>query len=567
MGMASEKLGGSVQGTQAAIERLGTGLASMEKHGPRWQRTALSLGMALGGTGKAAQALGEKMFKGKGPIEAMDMLAEKMQGKNFIEAKASLGRLGLDDGQIRMIIQGKEAMHELVEENRKYTATDEDLEKSQAMEETMKNLKFSMEKVATTLAQFLLPALKWVGDAFLKISDWAAEHPAQLKSALMALGAAMLFLSASTIAAIGPAIGLWMAHNVGAMMATASFLMVKAAAIAMWLATLGPVGWAAVAFLAIVAAIGLLAIKFQWARDILVAGWSYIRTILVAVWDMIKYVFDAISAGLDLIVGIFTFNGDKIKGAWSAMCGAINSAFKKLGAILVFYVLTMAVAIVETFHLLWDALKGPAQSFFDWIGKKFEAVAKVFKAIAAIVSGGNAQTGEQGPQRARNEHEEALVHDTHVPTSTSAPSLGTAIVQSVAAKATKPASAATYSTQFVPIKAASVAPPSASPVGFVPATGPVNAPKIGKSNVSSAEFDAAMEAHHVKRMAASDAVKPSTVNNTKNAPVTTTSTVHVDTINVNAPQANDAAGVASGITGAIKDAHSDLVNQADGGMA
>jgi hypothetical protein len=43
--------------------------------------------------------------------------------------------------------------------------------------------------------------------------------------------------------------------------------------------------------------------------------------------------------------------------------------------------------------------------------------------------------------------------------------------------------------------------------------------------------------------------------------------MHVDTINVNAPQATDAQGVAGGITGALAEKHSDLVNQADGGMS
>jgi hypothetical protein len=463
-----------------------------------------------------------------------------------------------------MIIQGKEAMHELVEENRKYTATDEDLEKSQAMEETMKNLKFSMEKVATTLAQFLLPALKWVGDAFLKISDWAAEHPAQLKSAFMALGAAMLFLSASTIAAIGPAIKVWMAHNVGATMATVRFLVMKAAAIAMWLATLGPVGWAAVAFLAIVAAIGLLAIKFQWARDILVAGWSYIRTIMIALWDTVKDVFGAIESGLDLLVGIFTMDGSRISAAWGRVCGFINAAFKKLGAILVFYVLTMAVAVVNTFNLMWGVIKKPAETFFNWIAEKFAAVAKVFKAIASLIPGASAgsQVGSTGGQ--------ALMHDTS-PGNFLPRAAGAAVAAGGQAPMhdTSPgnflpraagAAVAAGGLAFSPVPKTHI--PSPAPSGLVQAPTTTAKPTFDEN-----AFNKAWEEHQQQRLNgyhAGDAIRPSSVNSSNSA---STSSMHVDTINVNAPQATDAQGVAGGITGALAEKHSDLVNQADGGMS
>jgi len=67
------------------------------------------------------------------------------------------------------------------------------------------------------------------------------------------------------------------------------------------------------------------------------------------------------------------------------------------------------------------------------------------------------------------------------------------------------------------------------------------------------------------RMSAGDSVRPATVAGA-NRTSTNSSVMNVNEINVNAPAATDAQGVAGGITGALQEKHSSMVNQADGGM-
>jgi hypothetical protein len=256
-------------------------------------------------------------------------------------------------------------------------------------------------------------------------------------------------------------------------------------------------------------------------------------------WDTVKDVFGAIESGLDLLVGIFTMDGSRISAAWGRVCGFINAAFKKLGAILVFYVLTMAVAVVNTFNLMWGVIKKPAETFFNWIAEKFAAVAKVFKAIASLIPGASAgsQVGSTGGQ--------APMHDT---------SPGNFLPRAAGA------AVAAGGLAFSPVPKTHI--PSPAPSGLVQAPTTTAKPTFDEN-----AFNKAWEEHQQQRLNgyhAGDAIRPSSVNSSNS---TSTSSMHVDTINVNAPQATDAQGVAGGITGALAEKHSDLVNQADGGMS
>jgi hypothetical protein len=310
---------------------------------------------------------------------------------------------------------------------------------------------------------------------------------------------------------------------------------------------------------------------------------------MIALWDTVKDVFGAIESGLDLLVGIFTMDGSRISAAWGRVCGFINAAFKKLGAILVFYVLTMAVAVVNTFNLMWGVIKKPAETFFNWIAEKFAAVAKVFKAIASLIPGASAgsQVGSTGGQAPMHDTSpgnflpraagaavaaggQAPMHDTS-PGNFLPRAAGAAVAAGGQAPMhdTSPgnflpraagAAVAAGGLAFSPVPKTHI--PSPAPSGLVQAPTTTAKPTFDEN-----AFNKAWEEHQQQRLNgyhAGDAIRPSSVNSSNSA---STSSMHVDTINVNAPQATDAQGVAGGITGALAEKHSDLVNQADGGMS
>ena len=354
MGMASEKLGGSIQGAQAAIERLGTGLASMKKHGPRWQRTAMMLGMALGGTGKEAQALGEKMFKGKGPIEAMDLLAEKMQGKSFIEAKAALGRLGIDDGQIRMLIQGREKMHELIDENKKYAATDADIARSAAVEEMMKNLKFSMDKVTETIAQWVLPAMQKLGDALLKLSDWAVDHGTVVKGVLIGIATVAGFMAIATIHSSILSIAAWAAHSTMAMAHSAQIIL---------------------AFFGVETHAESAAAKSAAAAGKMIFGW--IAHAAQAVVSAAAVVGGWIATGVSA-----TWAGVQMAAAWIMGLGPI--AWIIAGIVAVIGVIVALEAKFHIFEAAWGWVKKAAESSLNWIEGKLAAIGKAISGVVSV---------------------------------------------------------------------------------------------------------------------------------------------------------------------------------------
>jgi hypothetical protein len=356
LGMASEKEGGSMEGAMQAVEQLGTKLAAIGTALPRAKMAATALGIVMGGVGKSAEALGEKLFKGKGPIEAMDILSEKMQGMDFFRAKAALSRLGMSDAQVRLLIQGKEKMHELIDENKKYVASDADLARSAATEEMMKNLKFSMDKVTETIAQWVLPAMQKLGDALLNFSDWAVDHGQVVKDVLIGIAAMAGFMAVATIHSSVLSIAAWAAHSTMAMAHSVQIILAffgvethAESAAAKSAAAAGKMifGWIAHAAQAVASA---AAVVGGWIATGAAATWAGIQ--MAAAWIMGLGPIAWIIAGIAAVIGIIVALGVKF----------------------------------HVFEAAWGLIKNAAAAALNWIEDKLAAVGKV---VSTVVSAFN----------------------------------------------------------------------------------------------------------------------------------------------------------------------------------
>jgi hypothetical protein len=499
--------GGSAEGFNQSLKGMGESLIAIEKGLPRAQRAM-----------KAFEAAGiHGLGKGK-HVEITDMyqkIHDKFQGLSMVEAQTLGKRMQLDEATIRVLHKSGEEYDEFMAKAKAAgQITKEQAEAAEQTEEALNGLKISMQHAAEVVVQLMLPGIKWLSEALTKVAQWAQQNPEVIKAVLLGIAAAALVMGQNAIIAGAKMFAGWV-------MATGGLILIPAL-----------IG-------AVIAGLALLYMKSETFRELIAGGWNYIRTIMIALWDTVKDVFGAIESGLDLLVGIFTMDGSRISAAWGSVCGFINAAFKKLGAILVFYVLTMAVAVVNTFNLMWGVIKKPAETFFNWIAEKFAAVAKVFKAIASLIPGASAgsQVGSTGGQ--------APMHDT---------SPGNFLPRAVGA------AVAAGGLAFSPAPKTHI--PSPAPSGLVQAPTTTAKPTFDEN-----AFNKAWEEHQQQRLNgyhAGDAIRPSSVNSSNSA---STSSMHVDTINVNAPQATDAQGVAGGITGALAEKHSDLVNQADGGMS
>jgi len=460
--MVADKFGGSAEGVNSSIKMLGGNLGVLGTKLRGAKQAAMGLGMVFGKAGNEAEAFAVKTFKGKTAMEAMLMLADKVKGMEFLTAQKVLGRVGIrDEGMMRALAKGKEAFEEYIEEHKKFAATEEDVHASHEFEEAQKDAGFAIKKVGMMIVQFALPALKLLTDALFKIANWVREHPALIKAAFTAIGVVLAVLGYQ-------------------------MMLVAAKAAIMWLAITWPVALVVAAVALVVGALVYLYNKFEFIRNAVGAvgqamkkAWNIFIIEIYAAWEVAKNFFAAIFDYWDLLWGIITLNGDKIKSAWARMCGHLGEAFKLLGAMIRLYVMTIYYDTVDAFNKIWPAIKDEAMKFFTWIADKFLGVAKVMNKLL--------------PKKMQIEGLDKVTG-----------------------------------------------------ADMVNVTGQV----IG--NMMPATGHAAEAVHPTSVMSA---------NHKQN-----TSSTHIGELHVNAPAATDANGVAEKMHEAIQEKHTNLVNQADGGM-
>lgn len=188
---AVKRVGGTSEGLDASLKGLNSRLEMIAIHGPR-SKMALQV---FAGLGISAVAL-----KGKDAIGVLGLLSEKMAGMSEAKAQGLGERLGLDEGTIRLLTQGKDGMAALVAHQKALgVATKEQGEQSEKFEQSMLDLKDSSSAVGRELLAVVMPALLAVGHALATVAAWAHEHGTVVKAIIVAVGAAFLFVGASAL--------------------------------------------------------------------------------------------------------------------------------------------------------------------------------------------------------------------------------------------------------------------------------------------------------------------------------------------------------------------------------
>lgn len=368
--IAAGKLGGSAEGVNRSITMMGEKLSMLGTKMRRAKLAGMALGMAMGFQGKEAEAAGVKMFKGKKPLEAMMMMADKMKEKgDFFSAKKLGAMAGIsDESLIRNMMKGKEAFAKFIEEQKKYAATSEDVEHSLAFEEAQKDAKFAIEKVAMTIMQYLLPALKWLSETLVEVADWFREHPAVIKNVLITLGVLMTILGAHAARMGVQMVTAWAASGAHAVLAALKMawagVVWMATAIKMhaaWLIALGPIGLIIAAIEIVIAACVGLYMKFEKFRNVAKGVFAfvadYIKMKVDGFIDMFSLWWEHIKAVFGFIVSLFSGDGNKISEAWKKVTDSLEDMWDEAWWSMRDDLILASIAILSVFDNMWEKIK------------------------------------------------------------------------------------------------------------------------------------------------------------------------------------------------------------------
>lgn len=168
---------------------------------------------AAGSSADGFNSLFAKMKeRSKDPIKAIEQLANKFNRLNEAQRQAQGKRLGLDQGTITLIGQGKRGLDELLKKERELgVVTKEQIEQSRKFNETMRVTDRLWNDVRQRLSMMVLPALQWVFEKISSFVSYMRKHESFVSAFFvgLAVGITALYLPAVT-KAIG-ATWLWLA--------------------------------------------------------------------------------------------------------------------------------------------------------------------------------------------------------------------------------------------------------------------------------------------------------------------------------------------------------------------
>jgi len=304
----------------------------------------------------------------KDPTIALGALAEKFQSLNGVQQQYIGKKLGLDQGTIMLLSQGRRAFEEMIEKQKELgVVTQAQAQAAMKYKIAQAELGLTFETVKREIVTGLLPAFTWVVQGIDKVLQWFREHK-------------------------GFALGLF--ATLGAVIATVLVPPLIVAAAAMWL-LIAPIIAAAAPFIALGVVIGLIIDdieKFRSGQKSLIGEilekWPMIGEIARAVAQIVKMSFD-------LIVNSFKWFGGYLKGeasqVWEdykkaavSMFDTFVKQFPILGKIAKVFtdgfkfemdgLITIWKTLIDLIEQLFNKIKGAPAAVLNWIGHKLSAV-------------------------------------------------------------------------------------------------------------------------------------------------------------------------------------------------
>jgi hypothetical protein len=302
-------MGGTVEGATATLGKLRDQFVEVARFGTMG---VTPVTMAFQSLGASAQTMRDAV---KDPTVALSAIADNFAKLSRTQQIFLGQKLGLDQGTIMLLSQGRRSFDELIAKERELHAiTQEQADASIKYTIAQKELGMTFAAVKREIAQDLLPAFMWVVQRLDLMVTWLREHKA---------------VAIATFTAIGVVVGTLLVPP-----------LITAAA-AMW-ALIAPVLAAAAPFIALGIAIGLVVddiekyrsgqksligeIFEKWppAKDLMVGVFKTIRSELFTVLTMLQSVWDYLAAMLEFFVTVWS------KGPTAALA-TLNEKVGKIG--------------------------------------------------------------------------------------------------------------------------------------------------------------------------------------------------------------------------------------------
>lgn len=155
------------------------------------------------------QTLGISLRDLEDPAETLLKISDKLSKMDPRRAEA-LGRgLGLSPNTIAVLIQGRQAVERMLEEQRKLgVTTDADARAAQRLQDVLSGLKDGSARLGRTLLTALAPALEAGVRLLQDFATWAQKNAPVVTGAVLGLAAAFVALSLPIIATVAPALAL-----------------------------------------------------------------------------------------------------------------------------------------------------------------------------------------------------------------------------------------------------------------------------------------------------------------------------------------------------------------------
>lgn len=280
--------------------------------------------------GLSAEQMAESI---KDPTVALSALAEKFQTLSQTQQLYIGKKLGLDQGTIMLLGQGKQAFDDMIAKQKELNAiTQEQADLAVKYKLAQSELGITFESVKREIVTQLLPAFTWIVKGLSGMLQWMRDHK----------GFAIAFFSG-----IGIAIG-------------AVLLPPLVAAAGAMIAFLAPILLAAAPFIALGAAIGLVVDdieKFRSGQASLIGEilerWPLIGQIARAVGQIVTMAWDTIMVSLRAVGKIIR---EDVAKAFDYLRTAMEPMVKLWGDFL------------ELVDKLWNKFKGAPIAVLNWIG-------------------------------------------------------------------------------------------------------------------------------------------------------------------------------------------------------
>lgn len=367
---AAQLRGGTAEGFTASLKGLNENLVAIEKHLPRFKRSLVVFGAA---------GLHEADIKGKDLFEVLGLLADRFKGLSGAEALALGQRMGLDEGTIRLLREGKKGVEELAASTKGLVATQKEAEESLEAEHGFAKLRLEGQRLGQTLLTMAMPAIKAISKALEALAEFAREHPDGMKALFLGLAAGItavgIAAGAAAIATFEISVPLLILGVVVGALAAAFYYLYQEYE-----------NWKAGASSDFAPLFQL----FDQLKDAVMQFREVWDSELGGIWDLVKQYLGLIMDDFKIVMAIMSGDPEKIKDAFVKSFNDTNEFMEGILKVMV-YTLFIAVRLMMR---LWDNAWASMESFAsDAIHRLIGQVSDFASIFGGIFSAGGSNVG------------------------------------------------------------------------------------------------------------------------------------------------------------------------------